>query len=200
MFFNVVDSKFDLWTFLGSIKNGVAKHKEIRADTYFHLHDKRYGLKLRSGSTLELKVLQECGDKHSAEKWKKTIHTQLPLHASGFQDIKWKDELAPHLGSSKDAKEVMKLLSKFHSSKLITISKERTQEFLDFNSLNLPPPANKGGCIAGNSISSLNSPTLYLPALEQVDLSFNDKHGKNMFYRSICFEGRTTNLQLNVLF
>lgn len=148
VFFNSLDSKFDLWTFLGLVKGGIAKHKEIRSDTYFHLHDKRYGLKLRNGSALELKVLQKYDEKTSAERWAKTIHTSLPFHV-GAKEIKWHEAIGPHLGSSSEAKEVSQLLTKFSSSKLVAITKERTQEFLDFGHLKLPPPANKGGCIAG---------------------------------------------------
>jgi hypothetical protein len=145
IFFNTTDSKFDLWSFLGLVKSGIGKHKEVRTDIYFHLHDKRYGLKLRNESTLELKVLLQSDG--NAERWAKTIHTSLPFHES--KDVKWKDVLTPHLGSSSDAKQVLQLLSKFHPIRLVAISKERTQEFVDFSSLNLPPPANKGGCIAG---------------------------------------------------
>eukprot|EP00026_Physarum_polycephalum_P018709 Phypoly_transcript_20397.p1 GENE.Phypoly_transcript_20397~~Phypoly_transcript_20397.p1 ORF type:complete len:224 (+),score=24.27 Phypoly_transcript_20397:42-674(+) len=180
VFFNTLDSKFDLWSFLGLVKSGIGNHKEVRADTYFHLNDKRYGLKLRNKSTLELKVLLHS--EGNAERWAKTIHTSIPVH--GSPAVKWKDVLAPHLGPSTDAKQVLQLLSNFHQDKLVTISKERTQEFVDFRSLNLPPPANKGGCIA-----------------EQVDLTFIDGEGRNVCYRSICLEGEAGVIQsaMNVI-
>lgn len=150
VFFNTVDSKFDLWKFLGK---KIGKNKEVRSDTYFHLHDKRYGLKLRGGNLLELKILQQ--NDGTAERWAKTMQGYIPLNVKGGakdnKDVKWKDELAPHLGSSNDAMQVTQLLSTHHPVSLVTISKERHQEFIELASLKLE---NKGGCIAGMASES----------------------------------------------
>jgi hypothetical protein len=143
VFFKLSESTFDLWKFFSVVNKSAP---EIRSDTYFHLNDKRFGLKLRSRHTIELKVLDQQQDTNTntnantnakVENWAKIVHIPLNSNVEGVRN--WHDELKPLLGNSSAGKRVVELLHGFDSKNLIPISKQRTQQYLNY----------AGGCFAG---------------------------------------------------
>lgn len=149
VFYKVKDCKFDLWEFLGLSKS----IPEKRTDIYFNLSDKRFGLKLRHGSVLELKELQKVDPNTQVEFWAKTIQTHFPTSIQQTQN--WRQELEPMIGRSVAASTILHLLSDFHSGKLVTINKSRKSRFLNLDNYKFPPPAHVGSCHAGIMIVSL---------------------------------------------
>jgi hypothetical protein len=195
VFFKPHDSNFDLWQFLGQFKKKGMEgfHPEARSDTYFNLRDKRFGLKLRGNSTLELKVLHQYDTDTTAELWEKPILT--PFRKNIKQVLNWKDEIAPILENSSDFKPVIQLLDHFDTKDLIKVDKKRTQILLDTASYNLPIPT-KGKCTAGTSLACLTAPNSHF-RIEQVDITFRDhKENTDKVYRSICFENGISNENL----
>eukprot|EP01111_Echinosteliopsis_oligospora_P014431 TRINITY_DN5433_c0_g1_i1.p1 TRINITY_DN5433_c0_g1~~TRINITY_DN5433_c0_g1_i1.p1 ORF type:complete len:204 (-),score=21.01 TRINITY_DN5433_c0_g1_i1:104-715(-) len=168
--FYPLPSDLNLWKIM---KDANDKHaSEDRTDIYFNLKSPKYGLKLRGGRLLELKILCEYNTQHLTEYWKKVINFPLSYLCKENTDLsKLKSEVASMLTGSSWSSEILSLLE--DCQELVYTHKRRKQTYL--NTKNIFPSIKETGM-----------------TIEQTDMIIEIHRKEQVIqcgeYRSICVE------------
>eukprot|EP01113_Clastostelium_recurvatum_P041908 TRINITY_DN672_c0_g1_i3.p1 TRINITY_DN672_c0_g1~~TRINITY_DN672_c0_g1_i3.p1 ORF type:complete len:262 (-),score=81.54 TRINITY_DN672_c0_g1_i3:38-823(-) len=184
VFYPLTDESFDLWQHLGLGEDMADLDPEVRTDVYFHIGDKKAGLKIRGANKLELKLMRSATDNHKVEEWDKCIEARVESGMKGSHVSA--GEVGIMLQKQKEIAGVKDIIGRLEAFKgmpipRIKIDKQRKQDDIS----------------TGKCIDSSKHGSCHVTA-EQTDMTVSLVHstpdGKEVLvaplgmFRSVCLE------------